>query len=160
VRRSCDQREHPRRRTFTAKESSAPLDGSPPLPRSTFVCRNRMPLWSTLVVSLVVIHRDDRLLRRLSLSRRSTAAFLIRAGLLVIWLQLNVSGFRSVLARGWHGAVAAVLARFPGRKSLGLLDRVQQRLGKLADLILGQKTITTDAQIHPWDAARNRPDQH
>jgi hypothetical protein len=23
--------------------------------------------------------------------------------LLVVWLQLNVSGFRSVLARGWHG---------------------------------------------------------
>ena len=25
------------------------------------------------------------------------------AGLLIIWLQLNVSGFRLVLARGWHG---------------------------------------------------------
>src|SRR5262249_50688584 len=31
------------------------------------------------------------------------AAFQIRAGLLIVWLQLNVSGFRSVLARGWHG---------------------------------------------------------
>jgi hypothetical protein len=27
-----------------------------------------------------------------------------RAGSLVVWLQLNVSGFRSVLAHGWHGA--------------------------------------------------------
>lgn len=32
------------------------------------------------------------------------AAFLIRAGLLIIWLQPNVSGFRPVLARDWHGA--------------------------------------------------------
>jgi hypothetical protein len=31
VRRSCDQREHFRRRTFTAKESAAPLDGPPAL---------------------------------------------------------------------------------------------------------------------------------
>ena len=30
------------------------------------------------------------------------AAFLIRAGLLVVWLQLSVPGFRPVLARGWH----------------------------------------------------------
>jgi len=30
------------------------------------------------------------------------AVFLIRAGLLIVWLQLNVSGFRPVLARGWH----------------------------------------------------------
>jgi hypothetical protein len=28
----------------------------------------------------------------------------MRAGLLVVWLQLNVSGFRLALARGWHGA--------------------------------------------------------
>ena len=34
----------------------------------------------------------------------STAAFLVRAGLLIFWLQLDVSGFRPVLARGWHGA--------------------------------------------------------
>jgi hypothetical protein len=27
----------------------------------------------------------------------------VRAGFLVAWLQLNVSGFCSVLARGWHG---------------------------------------------------------
>lgn len=35
---------------------------------------------------------------------RQAAAFLLRAGLLVVWLQLNVPGFRPVLARGWHGA--------------------------------------------------------
>ena len=32
----------------------------------------------------------------------SAAAFLMRAGLLIIWLHLNVSGLRLVLARGWH----------------------------------------------------------
>jgi hypothetical protein len=31
------------------------------------------------------------------------AVFLVRAGSLIVWLQLNVSGFRPVLARGWHG---------------------------------------------------------
>ena len=36
--------------------------------------------------------------------RGQAAAFLIRAGLLVVWLQLNVSGFRLVLARSWHEA--------------------------------------------------------
>ena len=30
------------------------------------------------------------------------AAFLIRPGLLVVWLQLGVPGFCPVLARGWH----------------------------------------------------------
>ena len=35
--------------------------------------------------------------------RASTAAFLVRAGFLVIWLPLDVGGFRLVLARDWHG---------------------------------------------------------
>src|SRR5215471_3218641 len=35
--------------------------------------------------------------------RGQAAAFLIRAGLLVVRVQLNVSGFHPVLARGWHG---------------------------------------------------------
>jgi hypothetical protein len=29
--------------------------------------------------------------------------FLVRAGLLIGWLQLDVSGLRLVLACGWHG---------------------------------------------------------
>lgn len=29
--------------------------------------------------------------------------FLVRAGLLIVWLSLDVFGFRLVLARGWHG---------------------------------------------------------
>ena len=33
----------------------------------------------------------------------SPATFLVRADLLGIWPQLNVSGLRPVLARGWHG---------------------------------------------------------
>ena len=35
------------------------------------------------------------------------AAFLVRAGLLIVWLQLNVPGFRPVLTREWHAAVMA-----------------------------------------------------
>jgi hypothetical protein len=35
-------------------------------------------------------------------SWRSTAALLVRAGFFVFWLPLDVYGFRSVLARGWH----------------------------------------------------------
>jgi hypothetical protein len=34
------------------------------------------------------------------------AAFLISAGLLIVSLQLDVSGFLLVLARGWHGVCA------------------------------------------------------
>jgi hypothetical protein len=41
-------------------------------------------------------------LRRSFCGQRSTAAFLARAGLLGVWLQLNVPGSRSVLARAWH----------------------------------------------------------
>ena len=33
----------------------------------------------------------------------STAAFLVRAGFLVVWLPLDTRDFRLVLARGWHG---------------------------------------------------------
>jgi uncharacterized membrane protein YgdD (TMEM256/DUF423 family) len=46
----------------------------------------------------------DLLLRRSFHVLRSTAVFLVRAGLLVAWLPLDVSGFRSVLAREWHAA--------------------------------------------------------
>jgi hypothetical protein len=46
----------------------------------------------------------DRLLRRSFHAAGQLATFLVRVGLLNFWLQLNVSGFRPVLARGWHGA--------------------------------------------------------
>jgi hypothetical protein len=49
---------------------------------------------------------SDLLLRRSFHARGQPASFLIRAGLLVVWLQLNVSGFRPVLARMWHGQEA------------------------------------------------------
>jgi hypothetical protein len=49
------------------------------------------------------VRQRDQLLRSSFRGQRPTAAFLVRAGLLVVWLQRNVSGFRSVLARGWHG---------------------------------------------------------
>ena len=50
------------------------------------------------------IRTRDPLLRRSFHAGGQAVAFLIRAGLLVVWLQLNVSGFRLVLARGWHEA--------------------------------------------------------
>ena len=34
----------------------------------------------------------------------ANCCFLVRGGLLIVWLQLDVSGFRPVLACGWHGA--------------------------------------------------------
>jgi hypothetical protein len=48
---------------------------------------------------------DDPLLRRSLPAAGQAAAFRIRAGLLGVWLQLHVSSFRSVLARGWHALV-------------------------------------------------------
>ena len=36
--------------------------------------------------------------------RSSTAAILVRTGFVVVLVLVNVSGFRLVLARGWHGA--------------------------------------------------------
>ena len=49
------------------------------------------------------IRTRDPLLRRSFHAGGQAAAFLIRAGLLVVRVQLNVSGFHPVLARGWHG---------------------------------------------------------
>ncbi len=78
-----------------------------------------MLLWLTLVVRLGSTddhrqqeHRQDcvdinsardSLLRRSFHAAGQPAARLIRAGLLIAWLQLNVPGSRPVLARGWHG---------------------------------------------------------
>ena len=44
----------------------------------------------------------DLPLRRSFNGRLSTAIFLVRADLLIVWLQLNVSGSRPLLARSWH----------------------------------------------------------
>lgn len=49
-------------------------------------------------------------LRRSSHGLRSTAAFLVSAGFLVVWLPLDVHGFRLVLARGWHDQLHAQTA--------------------------------------------------
>lgn len=51
---------------------------------------------------------------------------------------------------------SAVLARFPGRKSLRLLDPVEQRPGKPAGLILGQVTPTASGGGH-YLQKRSRP---
>ena len=44
----------------------------------------------------------DLPLRRSFHAGGQPAASMIRAGLLIVWLQLNFSGFRPVLARAWH----------------------------------------------------------
>jgi hypothetical protein len=36
---------------------------------------------------------------------RSAAVSLLRASLLIVWALLDVSGYRLVLASGWHGAL-------------------------------------------------------
>ena len=42
-----------------------------------------------------------------------TAAFLVRAGFLVVWLPLDVCGFRPLLARDWHDQLGrTVIVRF------------------------------------------------
>jgi hypothetical protein len=53
---------------------------------------------------LPLLYYDDLLLRRSFHAAAQPAAFLIRVGLLTVWLQSSVSGFRPVLARGWHEA--------------------------------------------------------
>jgi hypothetical protein len=69
---------------------------------------NNWTILLRLSPSIPVIHSSltrlcELLLRRSFCGQRSTAAFLARARVLVVWLQLNVSGFRLVLARTWHG---------------------------------------------------------
>jgi hypothetical protein len=44
----------------------------------------------------------DRFLTMSIPGRISTAAMLVRAGFVVVLVLVNVSGFRPVLARGWH----------------------------------------------------------
>ena len=52
-------------------------------------------------------HRSVDLLLTMSIPGRcSTAAMLVRASFVVVVLPVRVSGFRSVLARGWHGATS------------------------------------------------------
>src|ERR1700728_1577935 len=43
--------------------------------------------------------------------RNSTAATLVRTGFVVVLVLVNVSGFRPVLARSWHGAGPSAWAR-------------------------------------------------
>jgi hypothetical protein len=52
---------------------------------------------------------SDRPLTRSFHVLRPTAAFLVRAGFLVSWIPLDVCGFHSVLARGWHDLNGLVL---------------------------------------------------
>jgi hypothetical protein len=53
---------------------------------------------------------------------RSTVAFLVRTGFLVVLVLLDVCGFRLVLARGWHGPRCPMRNPLPGRsKSSGIV---------------------------------------
>ena len=54
---------------------------------------------------------SDPLLRRSFHATGQPAAFLIRVSSLVVWLQLDASCFRPVLARGWHRARPNLLIR-------------------------------------------------
>src|SRR5215470_5501911 len=46
--------------------------------------------------------------------RNSTAAMLASAGFVVVLVLVNVSGFRLVLARGWHRQTPSLLGKFQG----------------------------------------------
>jgi hypothetical protein len=60
-----------------------------------------MLLWSDVVVKLGC---DPLLIRRPFHAGRQPADFLLKAGLLIVRLQLDVFGFGLVLARDWHAA--------------------------------------------------------
>jgi hypothetical protein len=45
--------------------------------------------------------------------RYSTVAMLVRAGFVVVLVPVNVSGFRPVLARGWHGQTSSLSGNCP-----------------------------------------------
>jgi hypothetical protein len=57
-----------------------------------------------LLVALVVFDLDLPLRRSFHMLG-STAVLLVRATFPVVWLRLDVRGFRLVLARGWHGTL-------------------------------------------------------
>jgi hypothetical protein len=43
---------------------------------------------------------------------------LVRAGFVVVLVLVNVSGFRLVLARGWHGQTPSLSGKFQGSSDL------------------------------------------
>jgi len=61
----------------------------------------------------------------------------VRAGLLNFWLQLNVSGFRPVLARGWHGGAHPCLVAVDSRRQVAKLALMRRiLLGAIAAVLL------------------------
>jgi hypothetical protein len=52
--------------------------------------------------------------------RDSTVAMLARAGFVVVLMPVNVSGFRLVLARGWHGQTSSLSGLLGATAYLGL----------------------------------------
>jgi hypothetical protein len=51
-------------------------------------------------------------------ARSSTARFQVRTGLLVFGLPLDVRGFRTVLAHGWHGGGKTIKIATSSRPAL------------------------------------------
>ena len=63
-----------------------------------------------------------------------TAVSLVMLGLLVAWLPLDVSGFRLVLARGWHGATP--LRPECGQRWRGSIDLLSWERGSRVSWLL------------------------
>ena len=72
----------------------------------SLVDRERPPIIATSG-PYVARTASDRLLRSSFFGQWRPAAFLLRASLLGVWPQLDVPGFRPVLARGWHGLTSS-----------------------------------------------------
>jgi len=71
-----------------------------------------------IVTHLVTRPWPDLLLTMSIPGRNSTAAMLARAGFVAVLVLVNVSGFRLVLARGWHGQTPYVSGKFQGSSDL------------------------------------------
>jgi hypothetical protein len=69
--------------------------------------------------------------------RNLTAATLVRTGFVVVLVLVNVSGFRPVLARGWHGvgqsAVGQSAWELDCHVSLTIAPQVSQHLSLSVD---------------------------
>jgi hypothetical protein len=66
-----------------------------------------MLLWSALVVSSGIgwhgVSPARDLLLTMPIPGRDATAMLVRAGFVLVLVPVNDSGFRSILARCWHG---------------------------------------------------------
>jgi hypothetical protein len=94
----------------------------------------------------------DLPLRRSFHDGRSSAASLARAGLGVVWLPLDVSGFRLVLAHGWHAGEASK------RKNKRACRRPRQR--NRFSRVTGQRPRHHKIARLPTNSAKAKPPIH